>query len=452
MSRRFIPFLLIVAAAHGQPIKLKGVDVRLVSCRPVSTVPCFRLKLLVTGGQGSATAIAVPPPEQLAQSLKVTVAGSHIIPFYARASSAQNRLAENSRATLILVDVSGSMNNRLPSAGKQTRFQAAQAALQEFLHGFEAGKDRVAIVPFESHDVVRRIRSAPFVEAQAEAQRLIADLPYPSHLNNTALYAAIDAGLDVLARQKQLHPQDEQLLVVLTDGRDDVQAGDDPELLRHPIPVEVLAEKIRSFSGQTLAVGFGDRREIDEAVLHRISKRVEVAEDASTLSGIFGTARSLLSSQLQVTIASPFPDLASLTGRSLDMDVTWALPGEQYAQTEKPLKWNAGDMGVSYEGVCDDAERRAVPRTWEWISVWRPALVFVALGAVLLVMWLWVPRLIWPPTPSSGIRPVRSNLGGPARRDERQAGPRPPVRGADDRTVVQRDPDTFKSRLRRDQD
>src|SRR5207249_311387 len=83
-------------------------------------------------------------------------------------------------------------------------------------------------VAVESHDVRGRIRTASFVETVADARQVIANLPQPSPRNNTALYAAVDVALDVLAGQKQARPRDEQSLVILTDGRDDVRPGDDP--------------------------------------------------------------------------------------------------------------------------------------------------------------------------------------------------------------------------------
>ena len=63
--------------------------------------------------------------------------------------------------------------------------------------------------------------------------------------------------------------------------------------------------------------------------------------------------------------------------------------------------WSAPQMGVPvFAGKCSPAEAKAVlqalPVSSGWIAIVRPIAVFCGFGLLLIVMWFWVPRLIWP--------------------------------------------------------
>ena len=150
------PRLLCVLGVLGggipvwaQPARLEFSDrLRLVDCSPSSSVPCFRLKANIVDAQGNPVSPALSP--QLAKSLTVQADEHEITPFYAVAGSGSGA-AVRSRIALVVLDVSGSMNQLLDSG--QSRYAAAKAAALQFLEGFENGADRVAIVSFESHNV-----------------------------------------------------------------------------------------------------------------------------------------------------------------------------------------------------------------------------------------------------------------------------------------------------------
>ena len=58
-----------------------------------------------------------------------------------------------------------------------------------------------------------------------------------------------------------------------------------------------------------------------------------------------------------------------------------------------------GAPGVRWEkGAVEEkkAVLTAQPATSGWISIVRPVAVFCGLGLLLIVLWFWVPRLIWP--------------------------------------------------------
>jgi hypothetical protein len=377
-------------------------SIRMVDCDPAATAPCFRLKFNIVDSNGAPLPAQLPPPEKLAENISVRVDSQAITPFFATAS-ADTKLVRG-RVALILVDISGSMNRKLATG--ETRFEAAKAAISSFLDGFENGTDRVAIVPFESHHVEPAIRAAWFAGTKEEALKQVQALPVPQPHNNTALYSAISIGLDVLSAElKHLAAgtvSPESMLMVMTDGTNEILKGDDAGLLTGPVGLQQAAAKVQASGFQVMGVGFGDPKEIDEAALRQVSTKYNMASDAAGLARIFSFARTLLSSRLQATFASPWPDRASLAGKTLHVSVQLKLAtGNQLSSDQKI--WATPQIGVPlFEGRCDLDEMRALVQkvtpssSSGWMSVLRPVLVFLGLGTLLLVMWFWIPRLVWP--------------------------------------------------------
>ncbi len=184
-------WLTPVAWAQGQTAHLEFSDkLRLVNCEPTSSTPCFRIRANIVDAQGAPISPALPPPAQLAKNLTLHADDLEVTPFYAVAGSSGATVAR-SRIALILIDISGSMNE--PMGTGQSRFAAATSAALQFLDGFENGTDRVAIVPFESHQVIQTVRSAKFASTVEEARQQVRSLPAPQPRNNTALFSAVDA-------------------------------------------------------------------------------------------------------------------------------------------------------------------------------------------------------------------------------------------------------------------
>jgi hypothetical protein len=117
-------------------------------------------------------------------------------PFYVNLPKATGESVVIGREVMLVFDISGSMTRRLPDG--RTRFDAAKEAAGGFLHNFQDGLDSMAIVPFESHQVIERIQAGRFVRTQAEARRQIDELPMPKNPYNTALYSATMTALEVL--------------------------------------------------------------------------------------------------------------------------------------------------------------------------------------------------------------------------------------------------------------
>jgi hypothetical protein len=377
-------------------------SIRMVDCDPASSVPGFRLKFNVVDAQGAPLPVQFPPPEKLAGNITVTVDNQTLTPFFAIAGAGEKQTVRG-RTALVLLDISGSMNR--PIAGGQTRFEAAKVAITSFLDGFQDGLDRIAIVPFESHHVESTIRSASFATTKQEAIAQIAAIPLPQSHNNTGLYSAVTIGLEVLEKELAANPSTnavspEVMVMLMTDGKNEVFNGDDSGLLDGPQGLEQAAAKVKSSGIQVIGVGFGNPSEIDETALRQISTRYYMAADAGTLTQIFSVARTLLSSRIQATFASPWPDRASLAGKTLHVSVQLKLPSGQELASD-PKIWATPEIGLPvFEGHADVDEMkalytRAAPTGTGWISVLRPVLVFVGLGALLLILWFWIPRLVW---------------------------------------------------------
>lgn len=443
-------------------------EIRMVSCDPAAGVPCFRIKLNIVDGQGKPLGLQLPAPDKLAASMTVKAGEQEFSPFYATIPS-DATVAMRGRVALILIDISGSMNRVLASG--PTRFDAAKSALEHYLSGFQDGLDEVAIVAFESHGVVQGIKAAKFASTKDEALQQVSNLPAPKPKNNTGLYSAVDMGLDVLKQKLDSMGggagAPEGLLVVMTDGANEVFKGDDPGLLAGDEGLNIVANRVTGAGINVVGVGFGDVSQIDEKALSRLSTKYYMASDLEGLKKIFTMTRTVLRNRVQATFASPWADRASLAGRSMHVIVKLKLPtGETLTSAEKI--WETPQVGVPLmEGKCEAPELLAAihldpPSGSGWMALLRPVLVFAGLGVLLLILWFWVPWLVWPErymgvAPSSARWAEQAQPGagagkpaGPAPAGFGRTGPggvRPPARAPMDKTVLYPRPDMTRTRL-----
>src|SRR5579863_7494892 len=392
--------MLLVSAGFSQSGKLEFADrPRLVSCDPSTSKPCFRLKFNVVDSQGAPLSLNLPPNQDLRGQMKTTLDNQEIAPFYAVAQSGGGQIVRG-RVALILVDISGSMNIRLASG--KTRFQTAQEALQQFVEGFDESVDRVAIVPFESHNVAEPINNAVFARKKADALAQIESLPVPGPKNNTALYSAVVLGLQVLTKQVAATPGSvEAMMILMTDGKNEVYKGDDPGLLDGPAGLEQVANAVRSSGTQVIGIGFGapGSADVDEVALRQLSTKFYMAQDLSTLKQAFTVARTLQTNRMVATFTTPAEDRSSLEGKTLHVSAALNLPGGRQFKSDEQI-WAAPEMSVpTFDGKCDTDELKAalqlVPSQVNWLTMLRPVLVFFGLATLLLVLWFWVPRLVW---------------------------------------------------------
>ena len=471
-----VMLILAVVAAQGRgPRAQSGGRLepaekpRLVDCQPSMIQPAFRARFNLVDADGAPLSVDLGS-QPLKERLTIFIDERPVTPFFASARGSETQ-KRRERIALVLVDISGSMNSRLASGG--TRFDAAKTALATFVGNFEENTDKIAIVPFESHEVLARIRAATFATTKAQALAQIQALPAPRPRNNTAIYSSVVAGAAMLSdRVKQAtgRAAPEALLVIMTDGKNEVRPGDDPGLLDGPSGVARAAEAVSASGVQVIAIGFGDRGSVDEAALTKISTQSFMAADSEKLKQVFALAHTLLTDRITATFASPSEDRASLVHPLKIHAVMKGAGNQQFVSRDDT--WSPPQMGVpTFDDKCDPDEVSAALDTQpkgpiDWLAILRPFLVFIGIGTLLLILWFWVPRLVWPeqyigsvPTATRGrwasatgvIRPSTDGVRGrqpPAGFQRGKGGAQAP-RAADDRTVVSPDADLTRTRLQR---
>jgi Ca-activated chloride channel family protein len=431
----------------------------------LANAPCFRLKLNIVDEKGAPVPVELPAANQIASSVTIHMGERTAVPFFVSTDWGEQTTRIRPRVALILMDVSGSMNTKLKSG--QTRFEAAKAGASIFLNGFENGTDRLAVVPFGSRNVKDTIHSAQFATTKEQALQQISDLPIPQPKSNTALYSAVNEALEVLSGAARESPgSPETMLIVMTDGENDVQTGDDPGLLTGDAGLESVARHVQDAGIPVHAIGFGSRNEIDETALRRISTKYHMTEDPEDLKRLFTVARALLNSRMWVTFESPWTDRASLAGRSFSLSVDLRLPAAEVLHSGE-IVWSTPQMGIpSFQGTCAEAEARALlarPKLPDvtgavGMAILRPILVFVGLGLLLTILWFGLPRLIWPDRyeqQTAALRPDRwIETGTAPERYGRTPPPgfdnrsQTPKRAASDKTVVRARDDSSVKRTR----
>ncbi|HEV7676396.1 MAG TPA: vWA domain-containing protein [Candidatus Angelobacter sp.] len=475
-----IPTLLLLGlgSLSAQQPHLNFADpVKMLDCTPQSSVPCFSTSFNILDEHDQL--VGVDLGGNLLSRLKITVDNEDAKVFYAAAGATQ---ARHGRITMILVDISGSMARRLPT--QETRFQAARSALAQFLYDFRDGVDQVAIVPFESHNVASTIQSATFAQTREQANEQAQALPAPRAQNNTALFSAVSTGLEVLKARRQMKANDvDTLLIVMTDGTNDVRPGDDPGLLAGTGGLGQARNDVVQSRIEVIAIGFGDPAEIDQHALAEIStRRPYMAADADGLNKAFNMTRKLLTDRIQVAFLTSWTNAASLAGKTLNLKATLDLPDGR-TLTSNEGRFDTPQLGPPVpSGKAGPELLRGLslmgtaPMETGWLELLRPIFVFLGLGVILLIAWFWVPRLIWPgqymgsislPKSSmkwSGVTQIRRSppgAGGPgagrglpsrnAPAGFEQGGRTPSQRTPRDATIVQPMGDATRIRLDKDQ-
>ncbi len=405
--------LLIAAAcsaAWGQAsssaptqLKITGPP-ELVDCAPVTQSPCMSLGLTPANPAGLPAPVTLPSASRLASMFTLRSAAGEAKPFFASAGLGPDA-AQHGSVVLLLVDISGSMNQ--PSPGSTTRFAAVQNAVSEYLRGMQEGTDRIAIVPFQSHNVISTIRSAVYASTRADALSQLHALPAPEPKNNTALYQAVFTGIESLQGQVAALSKDgrspQELtphLILMTDGKNEVLPGDDPQLLNGDLGLQQAAAQVRVSHFDVIGIGFGDRAAIDTIAMQKLSTRFFYAADATQLLAALHVSQSALSHQLQITWILPALNRTQEMGRDqlwtpeMRLEDGTVLPG--------PATGLIGPATAApvYRRKASPAELAALillhpPADSGWSGVLLTLLLAVLAAAALLVLWFWVPRLVW---------------------------------------------------------
>ena len=352
--------------------------------------------------------------EELQKRIKVREAGSlfvregkDFVPF-----KVSNRSTEGKLDLMMLFDLSGSMITG--NLGSRTRLEAAKDAGMVLLNNFRPG-DRIAIAPFESHDVKTKIEDAPFAETREDAQSQIERL-VARRDGNTALYSATIFALERLQRLKKTDRQ--YMLVILTDGKNDLRPGDDPELLRRKDDLDGVIKKLRETNIQTFTIGVGDGADANalrEMVYPRENKeQYSSATDTDSLGKFLASAKQSLTEQIGILFYLRHRDYHALESLNLKVRIE-TLDGKIL---QGLIPWNcrsaAGctpDKNLVPEDIRLVTERSDAPQPpgaqWKEL-LWLFFKFAIALG-ILAVLWYGIPKLIWP-TPSLPYIPLREGM------------------------------------------
>ena len=377
---------------------------RLVDCSPVSLSPCASVQVTPADTNGAPVPVALPPQAQLASAFTIAGAAGQTSPFFASSGNGPDA-AQHTNLVLLLVDISGSMNDTI--AGSGSRFQAAKGAIAQFLQGMQEGSDRIAIVPFESHNVVPTIRAAVFASRRSDALAQLNALPAPGPKNNTALYQAVFSGSQALQAEvgtlqhegsgsQELQPH----LIVMTDGKNEVTPGDDPLLLNGDLGLQQAVAQVQASHLDTIGIGFGDRSAIDTSALQRLSTRFFYAGDSNQLLEALHVSRTATSHSITVTWVLPEDNRTALIGQDPQWTASFhAAEGAVLTSPMMRLLTPATNSPV-FDRKATPEELRSLIATHPtpmagWAVLLIHALLYLAAAAVLLMLWFWLPRLIW---------------------------------------------------------
>lgn len=393
MNRKQIVLALVLCALPAGPAPAQvGAGPDLVRCAPGRTTPCVRMRFDLFPLEAAA-----------AGGAKEWSGAAGMLGFREVDVRA---LMERPLVLLVLCDVSGSM------AGKG--IEEARSALRAFLRALGGSATQVAVAPFGSRDVASGVRAARFgTPGEAEAQ--MDRLPAPS--GNTGLYSAVQAGAELLAARLRAAPAGAQgVLLVLTDGRNDVGPDDEPGLLAGAEGRERAVDAVRRSRVPVWMVGIGSG--VDAAELAALAgpegKAQVVAFDPARLGRTLAELRRTLATTREVTAVLPASARTRLARGETMVRVEHGVP-----VWSRDIRWRPPLIALPAFTAVATPSRRLVAARDEPAATTRLVLAFFA--TLLAFLWFVVPALLWP-----AQRPVRVAV-----RDRRsRGGVRPGVQEA----------------------
>src|SRR5215475_2414770 len=388
----------------AQIAQLQQADkVHMLQSNDSSNKPFFQLRLSIPEG--------IPKVKDPANSIEILEGNHKYRPFYVKfgqeTPGVSGGTAKTRRFALLLMDISGSILGR--KARGQTKFDAAKTAAKQFLNGFESGVDNVAVVAFDARQVDLRIRQAVFGTDLQSVQAQIDNLTKPDRKGNTGLYTAIASALDVLNGKKNENISRSAMLLVLTDGVNDVHPdkGDDQGLLDGEQGLAKVVRSARS-SGFTVAtIGFGDTPgSIDVNALRSIASPDHYwsAATLQSLEQIFRNEKQALVNQFDVTFVTDWADNRSLMGRDVRFQVRMKTDDGRLFESN-PIAFPTPETSPpSFNGLLSTDEEEAYIKgthattpaaTLSDVLLTR-LMILAGLGLCLGSLWFGLPRLIWP--------------------------------------------------------
>lgn len=383
--------------------------------------PAIFAKLQFLSTDGTSEKVQLPAKaEELKKIIKVTGVKSALQRkakegfkvIYASAPAKESDSLEK-LDVMLLFDVSGSM---AAIEGNTTRFESSVNAARALLRNYKPGF-RIAIAPFDSYDVKSRIENATFAESaeQAEAQlnnmRTMFNSRSPAEHNkaNTALYNSVSYALDRLKTRQQKDPARRYSLFVLTDGKDFVKAGDDPQVLTAQVTLDVATEKVRQFQGEVFAIGVGAG--VNPADLKKLSgdrpndQRYFPVTSPSTLEGVLTKTKESFSENLSIIFLPPYKSYREL-GSEMEFNVEVTVGNKSYKGI---IPWRSRSVtaavpdGKLSEKVSSTEDRNLIfsslgeqTSSFNWQDILKLFGKLAALSLILAGFWFLVPRLVWP--------------------------------------------------------
>ena len=406
-STRFGPLLLLLllatalgpvtASAQGNgKARLRAADRGcLLEAPRGSGQPALRYAVNLVDRAGDPARVGLMDRRQVAAGTSVWEGNRRLRLLHVGAGGRSSR-----RFTMLLLDRSGTMLD--PAADGNLRYEHLLQAVQVFTQDFTDGADQLALVPFESRQVVSRILSTPFHSTRRAATEAMYQLPMPQKNANTGLLSAVHAALHRLhllraRRRARGIPDDRFLLVVLTDGKNDVgRAGDDAGLMTDAEPAQWLA---RRAGIEVVTIGLGPRQLVDQPTLRRLAWPSAAnyfhAPSAEAVSGLFARARRFQLEQLSVTFQLPQRRRSQLVAARRFI-LALRLPGQGVVRGV--LRWTPRPGRALPQFDCQaTGQERYAEVAGGRASSWLEQYLAVLLAGLLahLLLGLYLPRRIW---------------------------------------------------------
>ncbi|MCU0649149.1 MAG: VWA domain-containing protein [Gemmatimonadaceae bacterium] len=357
------------AALPAQDVEPPAVNAKLVRCHPAFRVPCF----LLEDPRGRAVHAGAADPFTPMMRQQGAFIGP---PTY----------------LTVLVDVSGSM--------APTALIAVRRVLEGWLQSRRADRDRLAVsvATFGSRQVRQRIVNAPFRSPEA-ALEAVRQLPSTRGSENTALYSAVEVAARQLLTMEPDAPGIRRALLVLSDGRNDVQPEDrrqDAALLGDEQLPRVRA-LLDSAAVIPILLGFGDNDAIARPALDSLAGtrgRVFTSPilELGAVGELVDSANAVLFPPQRPFVSTSDVSTLSRMRRNAGVErddgriaLTW----------RPPLVTLAGFSGSVPVAAADTAYEKSIAALVVF-PLERLIAVFV-LGLGLALLWLLVPAWLWPP-------------------------------------------------------
>lgn len=369
--------------AQSGEMRLIAAETQLMRVREASEAPAFRMLLNVVDADGNPQKIIVSNPDQAKKAVQVFENDKELRVCHAAPGSLPQRYA------VLLVDVSGSMLQ--PSGNGRTKFDVMKEACLSFAQDFAPGVDHIAVIPFHSSDVVKGVNEARFFDDKAAMIQYINEFP-PSN-RNTGLFSAVMAALRRLqAIKAEQGPNAQCLLLVLTDGANDVGGkGDDPDLLNSPDPVVSLAEEVGI---QIITVGFGNDQNLNEDDLSKLAlpqtDNYHRARRPEDLDRYFRQARLLQLDRLKVTFL-PQQELFSSLVHPHKYRIRFQAEGGKPLETT--VEYVPRAIPVP-QGVLPEEETGCIDDQSRYDLLW-PSLIFLLFFMLHGYLYFRLPERLW---------------------------------------------------------